>query len=765
MDKTTTYIVLSCLLFGFNQLHAKEISPAPISTPWAADLDPNNVLPEYPRPQLVRKDWLNLNGYWNYAITKAGTEKPTKWQGKILVPFVFEAELSGVNRDIKADEWMWYARRFEIPGSWRDREIWMNFEAVDWHTTVYINGKKVGEHRNGYVPFSMNITSYLNKGNKHDVLIRVQDDARLHGAMIGKQRGRGDRKGNVVYEMSSGIWNTVWLEPRGKGGISDLKLAGSYLKQKLDVTVHTAANTPVNAKAQVTVGDGRKVLAKRIIAVNTPYSLRVPNIEAWSPDSPKLYDLDIRLLDKQTEIDAIKSYTGFRDIAIDKSLKGPQITLNGKAFFHFGPLDQGYWPRSTLTPPTEAAQKYELDYIKATGANMVRLHIKRNPNRWYYYADRIGLMVWQDFISTPLVNGPEHAAIWRKEQQELIDSVNNHPSIVKWIVFNESWGQHDDKEVLAWAESLLPNHIVSVASGWDDVDNLGDIRDLHDYTRFPSLTVPEDEPKRAVVLGETGGFGVPINGNNWLPMPEPKHPGTPDGRLKPKDYKGGMYPVNARADDDYVTDGKRPVYTPEGLAIHYARYIELLKLGQNFGLSGAVYTQLTDMRHEQNGWLTFDREVSKIPVEQMKQMHASLYTPLFSRTALLKQSSQWKDANGKKWRFPFMVSKHLGAGESANFTAEFSVKRKPENAALNLYFDMQALKDTTGILSVYLDDKLLLTEISRHRKAEHRVTTIPLADQHLALLTKGKHALRLEVANLGKAADIKSIDLSLDVYN
>jgi len=746
--------------------------PAPIQTPWDSQIDPENVLPEYPRPQLVREAWQNLNGWWEWAITKKDGEKPAGWEGKILVPFCFEADLSGVNRLVQDDEWMWYRRSFTVPTAWKGQRVWLNFQASDWETVVDVNGQEVGQHRGGYTPFSLDITDHLVTG-RQELVVRVWDHGgREAFCSAGKQTQGG------VYEPCSGIWQTVWLEPRPSGAVTSMKIRASLREAAVTVSLKTDGRTPEAAVANVQVLEGDTPVADATGPMKSQITVPVPNPKPWQPDNPFLYGLRIELLSEGQTIDSISSYCGLRDISIDKSLKGPQIVLNGKALFHFGPLDQGYWPLSTLTPPTEDALVYELDYLKQIGCNMVRLHIKRNPSRWYYHCDRLGLLVWQDFICNKKYRDPTpgESQVWKSEQLALMDSLNNHPSVVKWIVFNEGWGQHDTQKVVKWAQELLSNHVVSAASGWTDVDHLGHIRDIHDYSRFPSTTLPDCEPNRAVVLGETGGFGVPVNGNNWLQMPEPREIDMKGGQVRSQDRRGGMYPVKGSADNDFISDIKRPVYSLAGQPPQYARYVETLRLEQAHGLSGAVYTQLTDMRHEQNGWLTFDRKVSKIPVAELRAIHETLYQPVQMREPLLPTGSQWTDASGEAVVFPIQVAEAVRqtqpggkkrerkavrqpASKTQVYLTRFEVQTAPENAVLNLFLDAQHDTDTFGYLLVHLDNKLIYDDMSRHKKAEHRVTCVSLTSEQTALLTSGTHELKVEVV---PSIAIHALDISLD---
>ncbi|EMI57076.1 beta-galactosidase [Rhodopirellula sallentina SM41] len=323
-------------------------------------------------------------------------------------------------------------------------------------------------------------------------------------------------------------------------------------------------------------------------------------------------------------------------------------------------------------------------------------------------------------------------------------------------IFKHHRRLQDTENIVHWAEDLLPNHIVSAASGWDDVDDLGEIRDLHDYERFPSVTYPDRETERAIVLGETGGFGVPINGNNWLSMPKPRDPGTPDGRVPERARQGAMAPRNARADEDFFSDIKRPVYSTSALAQHYEHYIDTMWLGQSYGLSGGVYTQFTDMRHEQNGWLTFDRKVSKIPVDKLRQIHERLFQPVPKRVPLIDRRSHWNAANGRPQSAPFDFSD----SQPATFTTQFVVASKVRAATLNIEITTsQANVQAFGYLLVYLDGKLIFDDKTRHRKPEHRISCIPLTANQLELLKPGTHELKLEVK---PKFPITALDVHLD---
>ncbi|ARN57691.1 glycoside hydrolase family 2 protein [Sedimentisphaera salicampi] len=767
LPRTNVLNQMLILTFILNLLPAaKADMNTPVQTPWDSKVSKDNPLPEYPRPQLVRSEWKNLNGKWDYAIAPKGKGEPKEWGGKILVPFCFESQLSGVHKQITLDDWMWYKRSFTVPKSWGGKSIMLNFQASDWETVVYINGKKVGRHRGGYSPFSFDITDFINKDDRQELVVRVWDNSGMElFTSCGKQGNPNHWNSN--YPNSSGIWQTVWLEPVNEGGAVDLDINASLKKSMVSMFIETADSPASETNAKIKILDDGDVVAEKKAPVNKEIKLFIENPKGWTPDNPHLYDIEVALERSGKVIDRFASYCGLRDVSIDPTRKGPQILLNGEPLFQFGPLDQSYWPRSVLTPPTEEAIVFELEYLKQVGCNMVRLHIKRNPSRWYYHCDRLGLIVWQDFVcNKPFPKqkiDAQESKRWFSEQEELVDSLNCHPSILKWIVFNEAWGQHDTERIVKKAESMLsPEYLVSAASGWTDFDNLGDIRDLHEYSRFPAATAPSEESKRAVVMGEIGGFNVPIKGNNWVQYPEPALPDNPDFKVEGKDRRGGMRSNTDSADRDFVTDIKRPLFSQKNMATHYQRFIETLAQERYFGLSGAVYTQLTDMRHEQNGWLTFDRKVSKIDPERLNQIHQVLYQPVQERQKIFSFQSEWKH-KGQKIQFPISADsdeiRNLSKYESAVYSTEFDVDEKPKQAVINVKLRSEHQKDKFGYLKVYIDDNLIYDDLSRHKKKETRITCVQLTEQQCGLLSKGGHKLKIEVDS---TINFELLDVSID---
>ncbi|AQQ10175.1 Beta-galactosidase [Sedimentisphaera cyanobacteriorum] len=767
MSKFKVLIHLLILTFIINIYPvAKADMKTPVQTPWDSKVNENNPLPEYPRPTLVREEWKNLNGKWDYAIAPKGKSEPQEWDGKILVPFCFESQLSGVHKQITLDDWMWYKRSFTVPSSWEGRRIRLNFQASDWETAVYVNGEFAGIHRGGYSPFSFDITNFLKPEGSQELVVRVWDNSgKEYFTSCGKQ-GNPNRW-NSNYPNSSGIWQTVWMEPVNQGAARDLDISASLKKSAISLCIDAPEIPAGTTEAEVKIYDSGKLAAEKTAPADKQIDLHIDSPKGWSPDNPCLYDIEVALKRGDKVIDRFTSYCGLRDLSIDPSRKGPQILLNGKPLFQFGPLDQSYWPRSVLTPPAEEAMVFELEYLKQVGCNMVRLHIKRNPSRWYYHCDRLGLIVWQDFVcNKPFPKrkiDSKESRRWFSEQEELVDSLNTHPSILKWIVFNEGWGQHDTERIVKKADMMLsPEYLVSAASGWTDIDNLADIRDLHEYSRFPAVTIPAEEPERAVVMGEIGGFNVPVKGHNWVQYPEPALPENPDFKVEGRDRRGGMQSNTDAADRDFVTDIKRPLFSQENMAAHYQRFIETLAKERYFGLSGAVYTQLTDMRHEQNGWLTLDRKVSKIAPEKLNQIHQVLYEPVSQRHALLPFSSEWR-YEGRRVKFPISAGreeiKNLAKGDSAVYTTGFDVDKKPKQAVVNVKLRSEHQGDKYGYLKVYIDDNLVYDDLSRHKKRETRITCVQLTEDQCGLLSKGSHKLKIEVEN---TLNFELLDLSID---
>ena len=468
----------------------------PLMTRWAKDVSPDKVLIEYPRPQMVRKDWLSLNGLWDVKLGD-GTESP------ILVPFPIESALSGV---MKHSDRMTYRRNFEVPPGWSGRRILLHFGAVDWETKVSVNGKEIGSHRGGYDGFSFDITAALNSVGRQQIQVEVFDPTDLGGQPRGKQKLKS---GSIMYTPSSGIWQTVWLEPVSENHIDALKMVpdldGGFLK--LTVTGHGAVHAVVS--------DSGREIAQVSGAAGSELKLAIPDPKRWSPDSPFLYDLRVTLKSNDQVVDSVTSYFGMRKISLGKDKKGvTRMMLNGEFVFQVGPLDQGFWPDGIYTAPTDDALRFDVEETKRFGFNATRKHIKVEPDRWYYWCDKLGLLVWQDM---PSVNSytdkpqPIDKPQFKTELVRMVQQCWNHPSIIMWVVFNESQGQHDTEALVSEVKALDPSRLVNNASG-DTDKQCGDVIDKHSY---PGPESPKPEKDRAAVLGEFGGLGLPIEGHTW----------------------------------------------------------------------------------------------------------------------------------------------------------------------------------------------------------------------------------------------------------
>ncbi|MEI6654536.1 MAG: sugar-binding domain-containing protein [Verrucomicrobiota bacterium] len=571
-----SFIAAGLAMWVLPQALAADWQPAtgPLKTRWAQEVSPAKVLPEYPRPQLVRKEWLNLNGLWDIKLGD-GTE------AGILVPFPIESALSGV---MKHSERMTYRRNFEVPQEWRGRQVVLHFGAVDWEAKVSINGKEVGMHRGGYDPFSFDITGTLKTEGKQDITVEVFDPTNNGGYPRGKQSltPRG-----IMYTSSSGIWQTVWLEPVAQSHIEALQLVPDLEGGCLRLTV--AGSGTVEAVAS----DGGKQVAQVSGAAGSELKLAIDNPKLWTPDTPHLYDLSVVLKSDGKVVDEVTSYFGMRKIALGKDEKGiPRLMLNGKAVFQIGPLDQGFWPDGLYTAPTDEALRWDVVETKRLGFNCTRKHIKVEPDRWYYWCDKLGLMVWQDMPSVNSYGGTQPIDVpqFKTELLRMVTHHWNHPSIIMWVLFNESQGQHDTEALVAEVKKLDPSRLINNASGGTD-KNCGDVIDAHAY---PGPRCPKPEETRAAVLGEFGGVGLGIDGHHWT--------------AKKRDYPG-MANIN-------------------DLTAAYERMLaQAWELNASVGLAAVIYTQLTDLEKECNGLWTYDREVNKVIVERAAAANAGKGRP------------------------------------------------------------------------------------------------------------------------------------------
>jgi len=557
-----------------------------IMTRWAKYVSPSNAHPEYPRPTMVRGEWMNLNGLWDFAITKKQDSMPTVFEkSKILVPYPVESALSGVGHIVEPDERVWYRRTFLLPRTWIGRRILLHFGAVDWDTTVYVNGKEIGRHTGGYDPFFFDISNALKTTGAQEIVVSVWDPTDRGGQPHGKQVLN---PGGIMYTGTTGIWQTVWIEPVAKEHILSYKAVPDVDNCLLRITVN-AEGVGKSARVKVQALSGEHIVSNAYGTPGAEIMLPMKNAILWSPSHPYLYGIKIVLVDNGKQTDSVKGYFGMRKISIKKDESGiNRLALNNKILFEYGPLDQGFWPDGIYTAPTDNALRYDIEVMKKLGCNMMRKHVKVEPERLYYWADKLGLLIWQDMPAGS--NPPEMRSNFESELVRMVKYLENHPSVVMWIIFNEGWGQYDTPRLVNMVKKIDPSRLVSNASGWSDT-RCGDVIDVHSY---PGPAMAPAEPNRVSVLGEFGGIGRPIKGHLW----------KEDGSWGYVSFKNAE-----EATDMYV-----------GL-------LAKLKPLISKGLSAAVYTQTTDVEVEVNGLMTYDREEIKFDAKRAAEAAARLYEP------------------------------------------------------------------------------------------------------------------------------------------
>jgi len=604
-----------------------------IMTRWASELDPAAPLPEYPRPQMLRSEWINLNGLWDYAIADASAQG-FEAQGKILVPFCAESALSGVGRKVGEKNALWYEREITVPKSWRKgKKVILHFGAVDWKADVWLNGIHVGQHTGGYTPFSFDITAYLKKSPKQMLRVKVWDATDNSFQPRGKQI---DDPHGIWYSPVTGIWQTVWMEPVNEQAHIKAYYAVSDEKGNLSIKVDAAGLSP-DDKVRVkileggigynTENPGTAVIAE---ACGADVSVNLKNPRLWSPDNPYLYGLRISIERNDRILDSVEGYTAVRYVSM---IKDPapdnrvnaycRMGLNGKRVFNFGPLDQGWWPDGLYTAPTDEALKYDIVKTKEWGWNTIRKHIKVEPSRWYYWCDVLGMMVWQDM---PIIGDHGHGKkdnrseeikaanrnVWArdsfiggtdtkvpqqwkdnfyKEWKEVMMALRGFQCITVWVPFNEAWGQFDTPEVVEFTRSLDPTRLVNESSG-GNYSFSGDIVDVHHYA-CPAMNAFEG--RKINVLGEYGGLGMAIEGHLW----------QNDNHGYGKLFKDG-----------------------DAMLKVYSDFAERLKVFVSTGCAGAIYTQTTDVEGEVNGIMTYDRAVVKVDQQRLNAVNRSVIESL-----------------------------------------------------------------------------------------------------------------------------------------
>ena len=635
MKKSLLTVIMA---FAIVAVSAQEWKPVGdnIRTSWAEQLDPSNPLPEYPRPQMVRADWMNLNGLWDYAITEAGAGTFTA-EGKILVPFAVESSLSGVGRKITKDNALWYERPFTLPKKWKGKNVLLHFGAVDWHAEVYVNDVLVGEHKGGFDPFSFDITPYLKKSGKQILKVKVQDATDNSFQPRGKQCFINR---SIWYTPVSGIWQTVWLEPVAPAHINNYYIVSDIDKGEMAIEVDAAAAEGDIVKVAVLEGGegysaekpSQTVLADAVVTDGKAV-VKIADVKTWSPDSPYLYGIKVSIERKGKVVDSVDGYTAMRKISIVKDGTPnhyKRMALNNKSLFHFGPLDQGWWPDGLYTAPTDEALEWDIIKTKEMGFNMIRKHIKLEPARWYYYCDLHGIMVWQDMPcigdhnrkQMPARDKEIQDAIWNKwssdsflggtdckipqewkdnyyrEWTNIINAFKNFQCIVVWVPFNEAWGQFDTPAAVRLTRKLDPTRLINCASGGnydlsEGEKGFGDILDVHHYP-CPAMNI--FERKFVNVLGEYGGIGLPVEGHTW--------------EIERKWGYGG----NKKNAEEVMKQ--------------YEDFLDMLKVFVQTGCAAAVYTQTTDVEGEVNGLITYDRKVIKVDMPRIAKGNQSVISSM-----------------------------------------------------------------------------------------------------------------------------------------
>jgi hypothetical protein len=557
--------------------------PNPLRTTWADAVPADQPWPEYPRPTLRRTQWWNLNGRWDYAITAAAApQMPERADGQILVPFPLESVLSGVGVPLRPDQRLWYRRQFVLPDldGWRGRRILLHLEAADWQVEAWVDGTPVGTHRGGYDRATFEVTAALGERREHSLCLAVRDPSDAGPQPRGKQV---QKPNGIWYTPTSGLWQSVWLEPVPQSRIAGVRCLPNNHGVQIEATGHDLA---AGDAWQVVLGTTERRWEHTGPDATSAAVLPWGDAPLWGPGHPHLLPFTLRLWRGAQLLDEVVSYTARRELRVGPDAHGTtRLLLNGEPLFQFGPLDQGYWPDGLYTPPNHAAQCADLDTIAAMGCNMLRKHVKVENELYYWECDRRGLLVWQDMPSGDTQRDPE---TFERELRALVAGRFAHPSIVMWVVFNEGWGQHDTKRYVDLVRSLDPTRWLGNASGWTD-QHCGDVVDVHVYPG-PGMAPPE--PPRASVLGEFGGFGLPLAGHTWA----------------------------SRDNWGYVSFADR-----EALTAAYVQALAALRPLVAQGLSAAVYTQTTDVEVECNGWLTYDRKVAKVDAAQAAAAARTLY--------------------------------------------------------------------------------------------------------------------------------------------
>ncbi len=602
--KTFKIYFLVPILFFASGIYAQKISFDPpefkLTTEWTTDVNKDNPWPEYPRPTMKRTEWKNLNGRWHFEKSKKDEGAPSIYRREIIVPFPVESALSGIYQSVSPEEMMWYKRTFFIPDSWSGKFVLLHFGASDWETTVYINGSEIGKHRGGYDPFSFDISPYLDERGVQEIVVSVWDPTDQYHQPRGKQKI--DPKG-IWYTPVSGIWQTVWMEPVNLSAIQSVKSTPNIDNSTVSVNAQIYNPLPNDSIVAIVTNNGLEEWRETFHYQETA-EMKILNQNLWSPTYPHLYGLKFQLIREGEKIDEVESYFGMRKIAVEKDRHGvKRLFLNNKPIFQYGLLDQGWWPDGLYTAPTDEALRSDIVKTRDMGFNLIRKHVKVEPERWYTHCDRLGMIVWQDMPNSDKnakwkgpsgIDGVEitrefiSEAQYKLEFEAIIKSLYNHPSIVNWIPFNEGWGQFKTTEIYNWVATLDSTRLIGGPSG----GNFFPVGDTRDYHKYPGPELPPIDPDRALILGEFGGLGLPMEGHLWQ---------------KDKNW------------------GYRNLKKLKDLEKSYLELMEKLTPLIDEGLAGAIYTQTTDVEGEVNGTMTYDRKILKFKSNKIIKAHSKLY--------------------------------------------------------------------------------------------------------------------------------------------
>lgn len=755
MKRITQILLVLILLSKAVYAQKSEVLTYEMKTRWTEEVDPEAVWQAYPRPQMKRDNYENLNGKWQYAIRKTNADQPSNWDGDILVPFAAESSLSGVKELVGEENLLWYKRIFTAPKLKRDERLLLHFGAVDWETTIFVNDKEVGAHKGGFDAFYFDVTDYLN-GGEETLVVKVWDPSDKGTQARGKQVSEPF---GIWYTPVTGIWQTVWLEKVPESRIELVKPTPNLDERKVNVELFTIIKDQ-NLKIKVTTFKEGEPLTSTTKEVekgqqSVDLTMDIKNPRLWSPEDPFLYDMKVEVLDKRgRQIDVVESYFGMRKISLGKDAKGyTRIMLNDKPLFQFGLLDQGWWPDGLYTAPTEEAMLYDVEMTKKMGFNMIRKHVKVEPARYYYHCDKMGILVWQDMPNgnylrdlriqaweTEDAQRPKASADqFEAELKEMMDQFHLFPSILVWVPFNEGWGQYDTERVTKWVAEYDPSRLIDSPSGWAD-RGISDMVDVHLYPG-PGMEVPEEN--RAAVLGEFGGLGHPVKEHLWW------------------DKKNWGY-LTFNDKDTFVKEFDNLINGLKGLIAS--------------GLSAAVYTQTTDVEGEVNGLITYDREVVKIAPEKLKNMIRPLYDSYWDAYDYITDSEyehqEWKiidDAPDSQWatidyddfdwstvKGPFSTYDNFflpnaseWSGEKLYLRKAFQVNTIPEKLYLKHYLPKSTVK-------IYLNGELIKTYNDKGGRKRH-YTHIDISNE-AKLLVQGENVLAVE---LSKQEDEASFDLGL----